>query len=96
MQGVEGKVSLSKMDGETVDMAGKTDLAKNDAPRARLAYFEFHRKNTRVNMRMPRDLLMAVKREAKRHGVPYQRYIREILERALKDSAAQTQSATGR
>ena len=33
-------------------------------------------------MRLPQQLLDAVKEEAKRRGIPYQRFIREALERA--------------
>ena len=46
-------------------------------------HFEFAPKDGRVSMRLPRDLLAAVKAQAKRRGLPYQRYIREALERAV-------------
>ena len=36
-------------------------------------------------MRLPGELLNAVKRAAKRRGVPYQRLIRQMLEDALKE-----------
>jgi len=47
------------------------------------AYAEFEKKAARVNMRLPKPLLDAVKKRARRRGVPYQRFIREALERAL-------------
>jgi predicted DNA binding CopG/RHH family protein len=34
-------------------------------------------------MRLPADLLKAVKNTAARRGVPYQRFIRQALERAI-------------
>ena len=35
-------------------------------------------------MRMSRNLLDAIKQRAKARGIPYQRYIRETLEDALR------------
>jgi predicted DNA binding CopG/RHH family protein len=45
--------------------------------------FEFEKKAARVNMRLPEPLLAAVKARAKARGVPYQRFIREVLEHAV-------------
>ncbi len=45
--------------------------------------FEFERKEARVNMRLPQSLLEAVKARADARGIPYQRFIRETLERAV-------------
>jgi predicted DNA binding CopG/RHH family protein len=42
----------------------------------------------RVNMRLPQTLLDEVKRAAERTGVPYQRFIRHALERALQSDPA--------
>ena len=55
--------------------------------------FEFQPKNKSVNLRMPKSLLKAVQANAKREGIPYQRYIRQALERAItpvKSSGAHT------
>jgi predicted DNA binding CopG/RHH family protein len=46
--------------------------------------FEFQPKSERVNMRLPRLLLDAVRASAARAGVPYQRFIRQALEDALQ------------
>jgi predicted DNA binding CopG/RHH family protein len=46
--------------------------------------FEFQPKTERVNMRLPRPLLDAVKVAAERAGVPYQRFIRQALEAAVR------------
>lgn len=43
---------------------------------------EFAPKAARLTMRLPEALLAAVKAEARRRGLPYQRLIRETLERA--------------
>jgi predicted DNA binding CopG/RHH family protein len=51
--------------------------------------FEFEAKTERVNMRLPKALLSAVKEKAATAGVPYQRFIRQALERAVvQDKAA--------
>ena len=46
--------------------------------------FEFQAKSERVNMRLPRLLLDAVRASAAKEGVPYQRFIRQILEDAVR------------
>jgi len=45
--------------------------------------FEFQPKTERVNMRLPRPLLDAVKASAAKAGMPYQRFIRQALEMAV-------------
>jgi predicted DNA binding CopG/RHH family protein len=45
--------------------------------------FEFQPKSERVNMRLPRALLDAVRARAAKEGVPYQRFIRQALEAAV-------------
>jgi predicted DNA binding CopG/RHH family protein len=46
--------------------------------------FEMKPKDKSVNLRLPEALLKAVQQQAKRVGVPYQRFIRMALERALQ------------
>lgn len=45
--------------------------------------FEFAAKEKTVTMRMPEALLEAVKTAAQRKGMPYQRFIRQTLEREI-------------
>ena len=47
--------------------------------------FEFQAKAARLNMRLPMPLLDAVKARAKARGVPYTRFIREVLEQATTE-----------
>jgi predicted DNA binding CopG/RHH family protein len=47
------------------------------------ARFEFAPKSARLNMRLPEELLSAVKHAAADRGMPYQRLVRQILEHAL-------------
>ncbi|MEZ5825477.1 MAG: CopG family antitoxin [Geminicoccaceae bacterium] len=60
-----------------------SDLSDLDFSQFRPARYEFARKSARLTMRLPEALLDAVKTEAEKHGIPYQRYIRETLERSL-------------
>jgi predicted DNA binding CopG/RHH family protein len=50
--------------------------------------FEFKPKDKSINLRIPGDLLKAVQDDAKRQGIPYQRYIRQALERAVAPKQA--------
>jgi predicted DNA binding CopG/RHH family protein len=45
--------------------------------------FEFLPKQKSINLRLSEDLLNAVRARAKLQGIPYQRYIRRTLERAV-------------
>ena len=45
--------------------------------------FEFQPKEKSINLRISEDLLKAVQTHAKREGIPYQRYIRQALEKAI-------------
>ena len=59
------------------------DLTEYDLSVFRPVRFEFEKKTARVNMRLPESLLRAVKNEASRRGIPYQRFIRQVLEEAV-------------
>jgi predicted DNA binding CopG/RHH family protein len=47
--------------------------------------FELKPKEKTVNMRMSEDLYDALRERAKREGVPYQRFIRYALEKAVSE-----------
>lgn len=57
------------------------DLSDLDFSQFKPVQFEFEKKAAQLNMRMPQPLLDAVKSRAKARGIPYTRYIRELLER---------------
>jgi predicted DNA binding CopG/RHH family protein len=67
------------------------DLSDLDFSQFKPAHFEFERKSARVNMRLPQALLDAIKHRAAVMHIPYQRLIREALERAI----ARPESARG-
>ena len=53
--------------------------------------FEFAAKNKVVNLRMSDGLLGEIKKVSKLRGMPYQRFIREAIEKALKKSGGKSQ-----
>ena len=59
------------------------DLSDLDFSQFKPVRFEFEKKAARVNMRLPKSLLNAVKERARARGMPYQRFIREALEQAV-------------
>jgi predicted DNA binding CopG/RHH family protein len=78
------KLPRFKSDREAEKFVEKADLTEYDLSRMRPIHFEFQPKSERVNMRLPRMLLDAVRASASRAGVPYQRFIRQALEDAVQ------------
>jgi predicted DNA binding CopG/RHH family protein len=76
-----------RSDEEAEAFVADSDLTKYDLSGMRVVQFEFEPKTERVNMRMPRSLLDAVKASAAKRGVPYQRFIRHALEAAVHTEA---------
>ena len=64
------------------------DLSDLDFSQFKPLRFEFENKTARVNMRMPQSQVDAVKAEAKKRGVPYQRFMRELVQRGLESLKA--------
>jgi len=73
-----------KSDAAAERFVDTADLTQYDLSGFRPAHFEFEKKTAQVNLRMPEGLLKAVKERARKRGIPYQRFIRETLERALR------------
>ena len=72
-------------DREAERFVADSDLTHYDLSALKSTQFEFAAKEARINMRLPGELLSAVKRAAQQRGVPYQRFIRQTLERAIKE-----------
>ena len=66
----------------------ESDLTQYDLSDMRPVQFEFEPKSERVNMRLPRALLDAVRASAEKAGMPYQRFIRQALEAAVARKAS--------
>jgi predicted DNA binding CopG/RHH family protein/uncharacterized DUF497 family protein len=82
------KLPRFRSDKEAKDFVEKADLTEYDLSAMRPIRFEFQPKSERVNMRLPRQLLDAVRASAARAGVPYQRFIRQALEEAVERKRA--------
>jgi len=78
------KLPTLKSDKEAEEFVASSDLTEYDLSGMRMVRFEFQPKSERVNMRLPRPLLDAVKAKAAKAGVPYQRFIRQALEDAVQ------------
>jgi predicted DNA binding CopG/RHH family protein len=73
-----------RSDEEAERFLETADLSQYDLSGFRPTRFEFEKKTAQVNLRMPESMLKALKERAKKRGIPYQRFIRETLERALQ------------
>lgn len=72
-----------KTDKEAEDFVDQVDLSTYDFSSFEKVNFEFQKKEARVNMRMPVQLLAKIKEMAKSKGIPYTRFIREVLEQKV-------------
>jgi len=82
------KLPRFRNDKEAEEFVDKADLTEYDLSEMRPVCFEFQPKSERVNMRLPRQLLDAVRSSAAKAGVPYQRFIRQALEEAVERKRA--------
>jgi predicted DNA binding CopG/RHH family protein len=59
------------------------DLSDLDFSQFRPMTWETAAKDARINMRVPGALMAALKAKAAQRGIPYQRLIRELLEKGV-------------
>ena len=76
------KVPRLKTDEEAEAFLAQ-DLSDLDFSQFKPMRFEFQPKEKSINLRISEPLLKAVQADAKRQGIPYQRYIRQALEKAI-------------
>jgi len=79
------KKQLPKLttDQEAEDFVAEADLTEYDLSAMKPVHFEFQPKGKRITMRLSEPLFEAIRDEAARSGVPYQRFIRQALEAAV-------------
>jgi len=82
VQPLKKKVPRLKTDKQAEAFLAQ-DLSNLDFSQFKPARFEFEKKDEQINMRVPKPLLAAVKARAKARGIPYTRFIRETLEKAM-------------
>ena len=79
------KVPQFKTD-EEAEAFLEQDLSDLDFGQFKPTRFEFSPKAAQLNMRLPEALLDALKSKAKERGIPYTRYIRQLLEHYISQS----------
>ena len=72
-----------KTDAEAEEFVVTADLSEFDFSDMKPMRFELRRKDKSVSLRLPEQLLDEVRKTAKLAGLPYQRFIRMAIERAL-------------
>ena len=73
-----------KTDAEAEAFVGTADLSEYDLSDMVPMRFELRRKDKSVSLRLPEKLLEEVRVRARQAGMPYQRFIRMAIERALR------------
>jgi predicted DNA binding CopG/RHH family protein len=70
-------------DADAERFVAEADLSEYDFSGFRPMNFELVKKDARVNMRLPQPLLDKIKKRASAEGIPYQRCMRDLMERGL-------------
>jgi predicted DNA binding CopG/RHH family protein len=78
------KLPALRSDREAEEFIDQADSSEYDLSEMRLVRFELKPKDKSINLRLPSPLLDAVRARARRAGIPYQRFIRLALERAVE------------
>ncbi|KAA6205463.1 MAG: hypothetical protein DU429_07995 [Candidatus Tokpelaia sp.] len=81
------KLTPLMSDKEAEEFVDKADLSEYDLSGFKPFRFELQKKDKVLHMRLPLDLADAIKAQAREHGMPYQRYVRHLLEAAVNKAA---------
>jgi len=79
------KLPTLTTDEEAEDFVANADLSEYDLSEMIPMRFELKPKDKSINLRLPEQLLEAVRSRVTRAGIPYQRFIRMALERAVQE-----------
>ena len=77
------KIPPLRSDVAAERFVANADLTQYDLSGFKPMRFEIEPKSAALNMRLPQGLLDAVKSEARARGIPYTRYVRMLLEKAV-------------
>ncbi len=80
------KLPELKTDNDAEDFIDTADLTEYDLSVLVPMKFEFQKKERSITLRLSDPLLEAIKQEATRSNMPYQRFIRQTLENAVHSS----------
>lgn len=82
------KMPSLRSDAAAERFVATADLTEYDLSGFKPMQFEIEPKSAALNMRLPLSLLEAVKAEARSRGIPYTRYVRMLLEKAVDRTAS--------
>ena len=71
-------------DQEAERFTETADLSEYDLSGFKPVKFEFEKKDARLELRMPREQLEALKAAAKKAGIPHPRLVRKFIEQGLQ------------
>lgn len=75
-------------DDEAEDFVANADLTQYDLSHGiRLSELERRLKDASIHLRLPQGQLDYIKAEAEKRGIPYQRFMRELMERGMRTLA---------
>jgi predicted DNA binding CopG/RHH family protein len=77
------KIPSFKTDAAAERFVARADLTQYDLSGLKPMRFEFEKKTAQLNMRLPKPLLDAVKLRARQRGIPYTRFLRELIEQGI-------------
>ncbi len=69
-----------RSDRQAEEFVDSADLSEFDLSGFKPMRFELQNKSAALNLRLPQNLLDAIKAKAKSKGIPYTRYIRMLIE----------------
>jgi predicted DNA binding CopG/RHH family protein len=77
------KIPSFKTDAAAERFVSRAELTRYDLSGLKPVRFEFEKKTAQLNMRLPKLLLDAVKVRAQERGIPYTRFLRELIEQGI-------------
>ena len=81
------KIPAFETDEQAQDFVDTANLKDYELSGGTPVQFEFEVKSAHINMRVPQPLLDAVKERARVRGIPYTRFIRQLMEREVLQPA---------
>jgi predicted DNA binding CopG/RHH family protein len=79
------KLPLLLTDEEAERFVAESDLTEYDLSGGiPLSQFELQMKDASIHLRLPQGQLDEIKAEAERRHIPYQRFMRELMERGMR------------
>jgi predicted DNA binding CopG/RHH family protein len=76
-------VPMFRTGKEAEDFVAKADLSGYGLSGSQVVRFGLRPKDKTISLRLPEQLMNAVRGQTERAGLPYQRYIRAVLEQAV-------------